>query len=264
MPNGATALTGGNPAPWGAQTEVKELQQDRYGLAGAAEWRVNDNLVIKADALWSSYIISEYSTSSGTTTAAASGTPAIGSIACSPASPTAILLRPCWPHATNANYYYGNNGIPGTLQQAVPGASGARLPSCQRRLHFKVDDMGHVVRANLVKRHWVDIQNNLARYWQRQTLVVGGLNFNWTHGDGTPSWTCPIRKPGVTTSGSTSRLHDQWVSSTGFNMEKGTAPYVTASIDPSIPANNTTAYSAGAAPAAEPAGAITAWMRVRN
>ncbi|HWA91042.1 MAG TPA: TonB-dependent receptor [Rhizomicrobium sp.] len=48
------------PTPWGGQTEIKLIDQDRYGLAGAAAWRATPDLVIKADALWSNYQINEH------------------------------------------------------------------------------------------------------------------------------------------------------------------------------------------------------------
>lgn len=48
------------PTPWGGQTEIKLINQDRYGLAGAAAWRVSPELVVKADALWSNYQINEH------------------------------------------------------------------------------------------------------------------------------------------------------------------------------------------------------------
>jgi iron complex outermembrane recepter protein len=44
---------------WGLVTEVKEVTQDRYALAGSAGWRAGDDLTIKADALWSQYEIQE-------------------------------------------------------------------------------------------------------------------------------------------------------------------------------------------------------------
>lgn len=44
---------------WGLNTEVKEVTQDRYAVAGAAGWRASDSLTIKADALWSQYEIKE-------------------------------------------------------------------------------------------------------------------------------------------------------------------------------------------------------------
>jgi iron complex outermembrane receptor protein len=44
---------------WGLNTEVKEVTQDRYAVAGAAGWRASESLTIKADALWSQYEIKE-------------------------------------------------------------------------------------------------------------------------------------------------------------------------------------------------------------
>jgi TonB-dependent receptor len=44
---------------YGLNTEIKEVTQDRYALAGGAGWRANDSLTIKADALWSQYEIKE-------------------------------------------------------------------------------------------------------------------------------------------------------------------------------------------------------------
>jgi iron complex outermembrane receptor protein len=44
---------------YGLNTEVKEVTQDRYALAGGAGWRASDDLTIKADALWSQYQIKE-------------------------------------------------------------------------------------------------------------------------------------------------------------------------------------------------------------
>ena len=62
-PAGNTGDLNGGGAPtnttWGLNTEVKEVTQDRYALAGGAGWRVSDSLTIKADALWSQYEIKE-------------------------------------------------------------------------------------------------------------------------------------------------------------------------------------------------------------
>ena len=242
LPNGTTGLTGGNPAPWGGQTEIKNLQQDRYGLAGTAEWRASSELTIKADALWSSYVISEnqyqqWYDYSGTAWNAGNWQP------CDSSQPAAILAA-----CTNSNNAYGNNGIPG-----APGTGGAAYWYTNGHSTFKVDSMGHVVKASLNAggvdniNAWndVDIQNNIARYWQRQTLIVAGLNFNYTAGP----WNAKLDL-----SHSEAWRNNQWLdfqttrqfaATTGFNMEKGTQPYVTASIDPAIPAMNTTAYSAG-------------------
>jgi hypothetical protein len=48
-----------NPTPWGAQTEVKKLTEDRYGLNGAIGWRVGDNFELNLDALYSKFTIDE-------------------------------------------------------------------------------------------------------------------------------------------------------------------------------------------------------------
>jgi iron complex outermembrane receptor protein len=48
-----------DPTPWGAQTEVKKLTEDRYGLNGAFGWRVGDNFELNVDALYSKFTIDE-------------------------------------------------------------------------------------------------------------------------------------------------------------------------------------------------------------
>jgi TonB-dependent receptor len=44
---------------YGLNTEVKEITQDRYALAGGAGWRMSDDLTLKGDVLWSQYQIKE-------------------------------------------------------------------------------------------------------------------------------------------------------------------------------------------------------------
>jgi TonB-dependent receptor len=60
---GNTGDLNGGGAPtnttWGLNTEVDEVTQDRFALAGGAGWRASDSLTIKADALWSQYNIQE-------------------------------------------------------------------------------------------------------------------------------------------------------------------------------------------------------------
>ncbi len=48
-----------NPTPWGAQTEVKKLTEDRYGVNGAIGFRVGDNVEVNLDALYSKFTIDE-------------------------------------------------------------------------------------------------------------------------------------------------------------------------------------------------------------
>ena len=48
-----------NPTPWGAQTEVKKLTEDRFGLNAAMGLRVGDNFEMNIDALYSKFTIDE-------------------------------------------------------------------------------------------------------------------------------------------------------------------------------------------------------------
>jgi iron complex outermembrane recepter protein len=48
-----------NPTPWGAQTEVKKLTEDRFGVNGAIGWRVGDNFELNIDAMYSKFDIDE-------------------------------------------------------------------------------------------------------------------------------------------------------------------------------------------------------------
>jgi iron complex outermembrane recepter protein len=48
-----------NPTPWGAQTEVKKLTEDRYGVNGAVGFRLGENTEVNLDALYSKFTIDE-------------------------------------------------------------------------------------------------------------------------------------------------------------------------------------------------------------
>jgi TonB-dependent receptor len=48
-----------NPTPWGAQTEVKKLTEDRYGVNTALAFRSGDNMELNIDALYSKFTIDE-------------------------------------------------------------------------------------------------------------------------------------------------------------------------------------------------------------
>jgi iron complex outermembrane recepter protein len=62
-PNGNTGSLTGNGVPdnttYGLNTEVKELTEDRYALAGAIAWNAGSDLTMKLDTLWSQYHIEE-------------------------------------------------------------------------------------------------------------------------------------------------------------------------------------------------------------
>jgi iron complex outermembrane receptor protein len=61
--NGSPGDLNGDGVPdsttYGLNTEIKEVTQDRYAVAGGAGWRASEDLTIKADALWSQYEIKE-------------------------------------------------------------------------------------------------------------------------------------------------------------------------------------------------------------
>ena len=48
-----------DPVPWGAQTEVKKLTEDRVGVNGAIGWRIGDSFELNIDALYSKFTIDE-------------------------------------------------------------------------------------------------------------------------------------------------------------------------------------------------------------
>ncbi|MGH8195262.1 MAG: TonB-dependent receptor [Woeseiaceae bacterium] len=45
--------------PWGAQTEIKKLDQSRLGVAGSLHWRPSETFELKYDAVWSNVDIAE-------------------------------------------------------------------------------------------------------------------------------------------------------------------------------------------------------------
>jgi hypothetical protein len=45
--------------PWGAQTEIKKLDQTRHGVASSLHWRPSDRFELKYDAVWSKVDIAE-------------------------------------------------------------------------------------------------------------------------------------------------------------------------------------------------------------
>src|SRR5450631_1933939 len=119
---------------WGLNTEVKEVTQDRYAVAGGAGWRANDSLTIKADALWSQYEIKENQ------------------------------FQAWYGNNITGNWANGNAGVynaPGSSYQIVNGS---------------------VVAATL-NGAFPNYESEIARYNEKHTLVVGGLNADWKSGD---------------------------------------------------------------------------------
>jgi len=119
---------------WGLNTEIKEVTQDRYALAGGAGWRINDDLTIKADGLYSQYEIKE----------------------------------------NQFQTWYGNN-ITGNWANGNAAAYNAPGSS------YQIVN-GSVVAADL-NGAYPNYESEIARYDEKHTLLVSGLNAEWKSGD---------------------------------------------------------------------------------
>ena len=119
---------------WGLNTEIKEVTQDRYALAGGMGWRVNDELTIKGDALWSQYQIKE----------------------------------------NQFQTWYGNN-ITGNWANGNAAAYNAPGNS------YNIVN-GSVVSATL-NGAYPNYESEIARYREKHTLAVAGLNAEWKTGE---------------------------------------------------------------------------------
>jgi len=118
---------------YGLNTEVKEVTQDRYALAGSAAWRAGEDLTIKADALWSQYQIQENQ------------------------------FQAWFGNNITGNWANANSGVynaPGNSYQIVNGS---------------------VVAADL-NGAFPNYESEIARYREKHTLIVTGLNFEWKPG----------------------------------------------------------------------------------
>ncbi len=136
--------------PWGAQTEVTEIQQDRTAFTGTADWRANSNLRFKLDALYSGYTIHEDQFQ------AWYGNGTWGDWTAFPTSPP--VHTPC-------------DGSAASKYGCVAGVANPNVTT-----------LGGVVVAANLPNSYADLQNTIALYGERHTLVVGGLNTEWTQG----------------------------------------------------------------------------------
>jgi iron complex outermembrane recepter protein len=118
---------------YGLNTEVKEVTQDRYALAGSAAWQAAEDVTIKADALWSQYQIKE----------------------------------------NQFQAWFGNNitGNYGDSNSAIYNAPGNS---------YQIVDAS-VVAANL-NNAFPNYESEIARYREKHTLIVTGLNVEWQPG----------------------------------------------------------------------------------
>ena len=172
---------------WGLNTEVKEVTQDRYALAGAAGWRASDSLVIKADALWSQYHIKE----------------------------------------NQFQAWYGNN-ITGNwangnfAQYNAPGSS-----------YHLVN--GSVVDATL-NGAFPNYQSEIARYNEKHTLIVTGLNAEWKTGEWDSQADLSYSDAWRRNQWQAIYLSDIFAPNLAFNVTDGQVPFgATPGFDPAAP-----------------------------
>jgi iron complex outermembrane receptor protein len=179
-PAGNTGDLNGDGVPdnttWGLNTEVKEVTQDRYALAGGAGWRAGDNLTIKADALWSQYQIKEnqFQTWYGNN------------------------ITGNW-----ANGNFNNYNAPGNSYTIVNGS---------------------VVAANL-NNEFPNYESEIARYSEKHTLAVAGLNAEWKSGEWDNSADLSFSDAWRRNQWQAIYLSDLYPPNLAFNVTNGQVPY---------------------------------------
>ena len=132
--------------PWGAQTEVTEIQQDRKAFMGAAQWTPNAHLEINFDALYSGYDIKE----------------------------------------DQFQAWYGRNGSWGDYTSPQPSPAyacyGADAWAYNCPGGIVAIGNGGVVTGATQLGGYASVTNVLARYDETHSLFVTGLNAKWTSG----------------------------------------------------------------------------------
>jgi TonB-dependent receptor len=171
---------------WGLNTEVKEVTQDRYALAGGAGWRASDDLTIKADALWSQYRIKE----------------------------------------NQFQAWFGNN-ITGNWDNSGPyNAPGNSYQIVN----------GTVVAANL-NGAYPNYESEIARYNEKHTLVVTGLNAEWKPGQWDNELDLSYSQAWRENRWEAIYLTDLFPPNLAFNVTDGQTPYAaTPGFNPADPA----------------------------
>jgi iron complex outermembrane receptor protein len=161
---------------WGLNTEIKEVTQDRYALAGGAGWRASDSLTIKADALWSQYQIKENQ------------------------------FQTWYGNNITGNWANGNAGIynaPGNSYSIVNGS---------------------VVAANL-NNSYPNYESEIARYNEKHTLAVAGLNAEWKSGEWDNSADLSFSDAWRRNQWQAIYLSDLYPQNLAFNVTNGQVPY---------------------------------------
>jgi iron complex outermembrane recepter protein len=173
---------------WGLNTEVKEVTQDRYAVAGGAGWQASEDLQIKADALWSKYNIKENQ------------------------------FQAWYGNNITGNWQNGNAAIynaPGNSYQIVNGA---------------------VVAATL-NGGFPNYQSEIARYNEKHTLIMTGLNAEWKPGEWDNQADFSYSDAWRENQWQAIYLSDVFAPNLAFNVTDGQVPYgATPGFDPANPA----------------------------
>jgi len=173
---------------WGLNTEIKEVTQDRYAIAGGLGWRANDGLTIKADALWSQYEIKENQ------------------------------FQAWYGNNITGNWANGNTSVynaPGNSYQIVNGS---------------------VVAADL-NGAYPNYESAIARYHEKHTLAVVGLNAEWKTGAWDNTADFSFSDAWRRNQWQAIYLSDLYPPNLAFNVTDGQVPYgATPGFDPADPA----------------------------
>ncbi len=136
--------------PWGAQSEVTEIQQDRMALSGVAQWRPTANFEVTFDGLYSAYAI----------------------------------------HEDQFQQWYGDNNNLGDYtypqNSAWCGGSDSWAYDCVGGTTGTPSNLivqNGVIAGGTLGGSYISATNVIANYGERHTLLVGGLNAKWTSGD---------------------------------------------------------------------------------
>ena len=194
-PAGNTGDLNGGGAPtnttWGLNTEIKEVTQDRYALAGGLGWRASDTLTIKADALWSQYEIKENQ------------------------------FQAWYGNNITGNWANGDSSIynaPGNSYQVVNGS---------------------VVAADL-NGAYPNYESEIAKYDEKHSLLVTGLNAEWKSGDWDNQVDLSHSDAWRRNTWEEIALSDVYPPNLAFNVTNGQVPYgATPGFNPANPAIQT-------------------------
>ncbi|MEI9994352.1 MAG: TonB-dependent receptor [Rhizomicrobium sp.] len=135
--------------PWGAQSAVTEIQQDRMALSGVVQWRPSSSLEVTVDALYSAYAI----------------------------------------HENQFQAWYGDNNNLGDYtypqNSAWCGGADSWAYDCVGGTTGTPPNLAiqnGVVSGGTLGGSYISVTNVIAKYTERHTLAVGGVNAKWTAG----------------------------------------------------------------------------------